>query len=107
MVSSQKKLFPKFFHGDGGVEGHQSSQFALDREGPLIKGASVLKLGESQANWDALVTAETGDGHESRWAGGWTRHPVNRGTPDLLGSDQLLLPKIYASMFSAQTVLDQ
>lgn len=31
---SQKKLLPKFFHGDGGVEGHQSSQFALDREDP-------------------------------------------------------------------------
>lgn len=61
---------PKFFHGDGGVDGHQSSQFALDREDPLIKGVSVLKLGESQANWDELVMAEVGDAHESRWAGG-------------------------------------
>ena len=65
MVNSQKKLFPKFFHGEGGVEGHQSSKFALDREDPLIKGASVLKLRESQANWDELVMAEIEDGHES------------------------------------------
>ena len=79
LVNSQKKLLPKFLHGDGGVEGHQSSQFALDREDPLIKGVSVLKLGECQANWDELVMAEVGDGHESRWAGGWTIHPVNRG----------------------------
>ena len=79
MVNSQKKLFPKFFHGEGGVEGHQSSQFALDREDPLIKGASVLKLRESQAHWDELVMAEIEDGHESRWTGGWTIHPVNRG----------------------------
>lgn len=106
LVNSQKKLLPKFFHGDGGVEGHQSSQFALDREDPLIKGVSVLKLGESQANWDELVMAEVGDAHESRWAGGWTIHPVNRGNTWFVRfRPVVIVPKIYASMFSAQTVL--
>ena len=106
LVNSQKKLLPKFLHGDGGVEGHQSSQFALDREDPLIKGVSVLKLGECQANWDELVMAEVRDGHESRWAGGWTIHPVNRGNTWFVRfRPVVIVPKIYASMFSAQTVL--